>query len=88
MTNNLIDIKGITLNNIQMYDSVLPPGVIRCNSTLPCTGFTFQNVKATGWWSLFHLNYFVDNVHGAVVNSSPAPNFITSEGDGFVSDDR
>ena len=71
-----------------MYDSVLPPGVIRCNSTLPCTGFIFQNVKATGWWSMFHLSYFTENVHGEVVNSSPAPKFISKEGDGYVNDDR
>lgn len=35
-----------------------------------------------------HLTYFTDNVHGTVIDSSPVPNFITSEGDGFVSDDK
>ena len=34
------------------------------------------------------MTYFTENVHGTVVDSSPAPKFITSEGDGFVSDDR
>lgn len=82
-----MDIRDITLNNIQMYDAVLPPGVIRCNETLPCTNIVFQNVKASGWWSVFRLNYFTENVHGAVVDSTPAPKFITSEGDGFVGDD-
>ena len=87
-TNNLVGIKDVTLNNIQVHDSLLPPGIIRCNSTLPCTGFVFQNVKASGWWNKLHLNYFTENVHGEIVNSTPAPKFITSEGDGFVSDDR
>lgn len=34
------------------------------------------------------MNYFTENVHGTVIDSNPAPKFITSEGDGFVSDDR
>lgn len=44
-TNSLIEFKDITLRNIQVYDAIFPPGVIRCNETIPCTGFVFQNVK-------------------------------------------
>lgn len=54
---------------------------------MPCTGIIFQNVKASGWWSWLHLTYFTENVHGTVIDSTPAPKFITREGDGFVSSD-
>ena len=33
------------------------------------------------------MNYFVENTFGTVVNSSPAPAFVTPNGDGFVGDD-
>lgn len=80
-------IKDVTVRNVEIFDAILPPGVIRCNETIPCTGFVFQNVKAHGWWSWLGLTYFTENVHGVVTDSTPAPKFITSEGDGFVESD-
>lgn len=74
-TQPLVDVKNITLRNIQSYGSLLPPGIIRCNSTNPCTGFVFENVKAHGWWRIFGLNYIVENVEGTVIHSKPDPGF-------------
>jgi len=51
---------------------------------MPCTNINFENVKADGWWKHFRLNYFVQNVHGTVSESSPIPTFINAKGDGFV----
>lgn len=46
-----VTIRNITLRNIVIKDGIFPPGVIRCNSTNPCTDFTFENVTVTGWFS-------------------------------------
>jgi len=69
---------------VTVYDAILPPGIVRCHKTNPCTGFTFDNVQASGWWSKLGLNYITENVYGEVSDSKPAPRFITSDGDGFV----
>ena len=74
----LIDIKNVTISNVQQYGTILPPGVIRCNETNPCTGITFQNVKASGWWRLFGLNYITENIQGVVTDSKPVPAFNTA----------
>ena len=66
---------NITLKNVHQYGTLLPPGIIRCNSTNPCTGFVFDNVKAHGWWRIFGLNYIVENVEGVVTDSKPDPGF-------------
>lgn len=72
---NVIDVRNITLRNVQQYGTIFPPGVIRCNETNPCTGFVFDNVRAHGWWRLFGMNYIVENVEGEVINSHPKPDF-------------
>lgn len=64
---------------MQQYETYLPPGVIRCNSTMPCKGFLFDNVNAHGWWRLFRLNYIVENVEGEVHESKPVPAFSNLE---------
>ena len=78
----------MTIRNVQQYGTILPPGVIRCNETNPCTGFTFQNVRAGGWWRLFGLNYITENVHGTVTDSKPAPAFIGPDGQVYSNDDE
>ena len=78
-TQPLIDVHNITLRNVQQYGTLLPPGIIRCNSTNPCTGFVFDNVRAHGWWRLFGLNYIVENVEGVVTNSKPDPGFVNQQ---------
>jgi hypothetical protein len=39
-----ITVRNITLRNIKSTGGLLPPGIIRCNETNPCTGFVFDNV--------------------------------------------
>ena len=67
---------NITLRNVQQYGTLLPPGVIRCNSTNPCTGFVFENVRAHGWWRILGLSYIVENVFGIATSSKPDPGFL------------
>ena len=74
----------IKLRNINIYNSLLPPGIIRCHKSQPCTGFEFTNVQSTGWWKYLGLTYITENVYGKVSDSKPAPYFIGEEGDGFV----
>ena len=86
VTQPLIDIDNVTIRNVQQYGTILPPGVIRCNETNPCTGFVFQNVQAHGWWKIFGLNYITENVRGVVANSKPVPAFIGSDGLSYVNE--
>ena len=75
-TNPRIAMNNITLNNIRQYDSLLPPGIIRCNETAECHGFVWNNVHATGlggWWEFLGLNFISEHVHGEVTDSTPNP---------------
>lgn len=83
----MVTFRDITLRNVQIYNSLLPPGIIRCNETNPCTGFVFDNVNAHGWWKHLRISYIVENVYGTVSNSSPVPAYITPDGDSYVGDD-
>jgi len=72
-TQPLITVANITLRNITSHGGLLPPGIIRCNETNPCTGINFENVHVSGWWSFFKLNFIVEQATGSVVNSVPIP---------------
>ena len=75
-TNPRIAMNNITLNNIREHDSLLPPGIIRCNETNECTGFVWHNVHATGfagWWEFLGINFISEHVHGDVRDSVPDP---------------
>lgn len=75
-TEPLISMNNITLNNIRSYNSLLPPGIIRCNSTNECKNFVWNNVHATsifGWWEFLGLNFITEHVHGDVRDSTPEP---------------
>ena len=75
-TQPLISMTNVTLTNIRQYGTILPlPGIVRCNETAPCTGFVFDNVHSTGFWSIFGFNYITENIIGTVTNSKPAPIF-------------
>ena len=74
-TQPLIDVSNITVRNVQQYGNILPPGVLRCHESNPCTGFTFQNVNASGWWKWLGIGYITQNVQGLVESSKPAPAF-------------
>ena len=70
-----VGIFNVTLRNVETNGGLLWPGVIRCNETIPCTGFVFDNVKHHTWWSLIGWNYFTENVYGTVIDSKPEPDF-------------
>ena len=77
-TDPLISMTNITLNNVRQYDSILPPGIIRCNETNSCTGFVWNNVHATGyagWWEFLGIGFITENVFGEVRDSVPDPHF-------------
>ena len=86
-TQPLIHMSNVTLKDIRQHGGILPPGIVRCNSTLPCTGFVFDNVQASGWWSMLGLGYITENIFGTVTNSKPTPAFGTDDvviGQNFV----
>ena len=78
-TQPLVSISDVTLRNIKQTGSWLPPGVIRCNETAPCKNFVFDNVQASGWWSILGLNYISENIEGIVTDSKPDPGFRNSQ---------
>jgi hypothetical protein len=75
-TQPLVPITNLTLRNISSTDGWLPPGIIRCNETNPCTGFVFDNVNVTGWFNDYNLGYVTENVYGTSINSYPDPGFL------------
>ena len=77
-TQPLINMYNITLRNIYSKGGLLPPGIIRCNETNPCTGFVFDNVQMDGWYNDYGLGYITENVQGVVINSYPDPGFSMS----------
>ena len=74
-TQAYLNMSNVSLTNITQRGGIFPPGIVRCNATLPCTGFVFDNVQATGWWSILGLGYITENIIGTVTNSEPAPAF-------------
>jgi polygalacturonase len=79
-TNPTVPMRNITLRNIEGKGSLLPPGILRCNETNPCTDFTFDNVQLSGWWDWFGYGFITENVQGKVTNSYPDPGFDNSYG--------
>lgn len=49
-TQPLIDIKDIRIDRVRSVGGLLPPGVMRCNETNPCTEFVISNLDMHGWW--------------------------------------
>ena len=74
-TQPLITVSNITLRNITSDEGWLPPGIIRCNATNPCSGFVFDNVQVKGWFNKHDLGYITENVQGVSINSYPDPGF-------------
>jgi hypothetical protein len=73
----VVTIKDITLQNINVYNPVLPAGIMRCNETNPCTGILWDNVHVTGFWAKLGYAFITENVYGEVYNSKPSPGLIT-----------
>jgi polygalacturonase len=75
-TQAAVSIHNITLRNISSSTGILPPGIIRCNETNPCTGINFENVQMDGWFNNVGIGYIVENAYGSVVNSYPEPDIL------------
>ena len=69
-----IDVQNITLRNIESRGGFLPPGVIRCNASNPCT-VNLENVDIRGWWEVFNWSFISEYVDGNVVDTYPDPGF-------------
>ena len=80
-TQPLVTLRNITLRNVVSTEGILPPGIIRCNETNPCTDFTFENVYQTGWFTLFNYGYITENVIGTSYLSFPNPGFAANTTD-------
>ena len=78
LTQPRVTIRNITVRNVDIHGGVFTPGIIRCNETNPCTDFTFENVKVTGWFSEKKLGYITENVYGSAINVIPDPGFNSS----------
>lgn len=68
-----VPITNIVLEDINFTNGLTLPGVLLCNSTNPCTGFEFKNVRNNGEF-LVQKDYVCQNIiHSNSTNSSPAP---------------
>jgi hypothetical protein len=68
--------RNIHLKNITSTNSLLPAGVILCNSTNPCTNFTFENVDMrTPIWDALGVGFINHFSEGVSINSFPDPKF-------------
>lgn len=75
-TNPRVTMKDITLRNITSRNGLLPPGIIRCNSSNPCTGFVFEDVQIRSkfWETLGMGNYIQENADiKQIGHNYPAP---------------
>lgn len=84
-TQPLIDMDNVVLRNITSTGGLLPPGIIRCNETNPCTGFEFTDVQVDGWWNsgifrFFHIGYISQHAYGTQSNSHPSPKLLADDG--------
>eukprot|EP01137_Pigoraptor_chileana_P009217 Opistho-2@57146 len=64
-----VAMSNIHLENVELTGGLLLPGVILCNATQPCTGFTFKNVTNTGTF-LVQKNYVCENVVASTSDNS------------------
>jgi hypothetical protein len=79
--NPRVTMRNIVVRNVHMHGGVFPPGVIRCNATNPCTGFEFENVTVTGWFTPMNIGFITENAYGTAVNVVPDPGFNTTSVD-------
>lgn len=75
ITNPLISMNNIILRNVSIFNGVLSPGIMICNSTNPCTNFLFDNVNVNNR-SDFPIKdgYLCENISGYAKNSNLVPN--------------
>jgi hypothetical protein len=76
-TDPLVPMTNITLRNVTSTGGLLPAGIIRCNSTRPCTGFHFEDVNVSQpFWDLIGKGgYITEYIEGTAIRSTPDPKF-------------
>jgi hypothetical protein len=67
-----IDVRNITLRDINSTGGILPPGVIRCNETNVCTDINLENVNIDGWWSEMGWSFITEYALGKATNVTPS----------------
>jgi len=80
-----INVDNIILRNITSNSGFLPPGIIRCNETNPCTGFEFTDVHVDGWWNqgifkFIKIGYISQFAYGTQTRSRPSPKLLAEDG--------
>eukprot|EP01102_Stenamoeba_stenopodia_P022513 TRINITY_DN9415_c0_g1_i1.p1 TRINITY_DN9415_c0_g1~~TRINITY_DN9415_c0_g1_i1.p1 ORF type:complete len:524 (-),score=106.39 TRINITY_DN9415_c0_g1_i1:119-1690(-) len=71
-TQPLVTVTNIQVVNVTMTGGVTLPGVILCNDTNPCSGFSFENVSNNGEF-LVQKDYVCVSAYGTASNSNPVP---------------
>ena len=71
----MIDVRNITLKNIESTDGPIRPCVIRCNVTNPCKDINLINVKMDGWWKDMNWTFISEFADGLVQDVFPDPGF-------------
>lgn len=75
-TDPLVSMIDITLRNVTSYGSILPAGIIRCNSSNPCKNFVFEDVQLTSpIWDALEMGFISEFVEGTVTRVHPDPKF-------------
>lgn len=72
-----VTMRNITLRNIHSQGSILPPGIIRCNVTNPCTNIVFENVQMKSFlWDMVGNGFITEYAYGKSTGSFPDPGFL------------
>lgn len=74
-TQPLIDVRNITLKNIESQGGLLSPGIIRCNASNPCNDINLHNIKMDGWWRDMNWTFITEYVDGDVTNVNIDPQY-------------
>lgn len=74
-TQPLIDVRNITLKDINSTGGPLPAGIIRCNETNPCEDISFENVHMTSWWNDMEWSWITEYANGEATEVVPKPIF-------------
>ena len=67
-----VPVTRISLEDVTLTEGITLPGVLLCNSTVPCSEFSFRNVINTGIWGIMP-DYVCENVQGSQSGNQPPP---------------
>jgi hypothetical protein len=71
-TNPRVAMRDITFEHVTITNTLLSPGILRCNASNPCTNIVLRDVHVSGNdWPV--TGYICEHVQGTVVDSAPVP---------------